>query len=155
MTNFFNLVDLHFWSIWTFSAHSSLCAHQRPPTETNPIPDNPPDCFQRNKLFVEDSLPVPLTLTDCQRSCQSSSSCKFFTYSSPARRCGLRFYHPSATAFSPGQQSGTTNLILPSGLVFVGRSEFNLNPFECQIACQHDPNCFSVTYTGFFSGKQD
>ena len=113
-----------------------------------------PNCYQQNVIFVEDSLPMPMSLIDCQNSCRSSSSCKFFTYSSTSGRCGLRFYSPSSTVFSPGQQSGTKTSILAPGEVFVGRTELISNPFECQFACQKDPNCISVTWSNFFSGNK-
>ena len=33
------------------------------------------DCYEENKLYVENSLPVSMTLTDCFDSCKAVSCC--------------------------------------------------------------------------------
>ena len=34
------------------------------------------DCFEDNKLYVEGSLPVPMTLDQCFEACQSVTTCE-------------------------------------------------------------------------------
>jgi len=104
-------------------------------------------CFKENTLFVEDSLPVPMSLEQCFQSCKATSTCKFFTWNVNTESCGLRFFEPGFLINAPTQRTGTRDAIVSAeNKVFVGQTFNTPSRNSCQKACQTDFRCFSVTF---------
>jgi len=108
------------------------------------------DCFEDNKLYVEDTLPLPMTLEQCFKACQSVTACQFFTWNENSQNCGLRCYKPNVLIHVPGsgQRTGTRDGGITPDLdsIYVA-DEFKNSKLGCKRSCQYDPKCVSVTYT--------
>jgi len=113
------------------------------------------DCFEDNKLYVEDALPLPMTLEQCFKACQSVTACQFFTWNQNSQSCGLRCYKPNVLISVPGsgQRTGTRDGGIAPDLdsIYVADA-FMASKKTCKISCEFDLKCISVTYTeGSFS----
>merc|ERR1711862_272770 len=110
---------------------------------------NPTDCFEDDKLFVEDSFALN-SVQDCSDACKATSCCEFFTWSTTALTCGLRCFHPNNLINAPTQQTGRKGYSgIQSNKVWVGKAISNISDkFQCQVKCRQDHRCKSVTFNG-------
>merc|ERR1719447_534052 len=109
------------------------------------------DCFEKNKLYVEGSLPTPMTLNECFEACQSVTSCEFFTWNSDTQGCGLRSYKPNALIEAPNLRTGTRDGGILSTLnrAYVGDAFTTSNQVQCKRTCEQDPQCKSVLFSTY------
>jgi hypothetical protein len=106
------------------------------------------DCYEENKLYVEGTLPDPMSLEKCFDACKSVTTCEFFTWNSVIQSCGLRSYKPNALVTAPNLRTGTrTGGILPTlNSVYVGDAAPAVNRFQCKSFCKYDSQCKSVIF---------
>jgi len=99
-----------------------------------------------NTLLVEKSKDCP-TADECQRRCKARPSCRYFTYNTGEKKCGLRRYTPRARSFSTGNLSGLKNEPLSSwksipNSVYVGKKFERVRSCEsCQEKCRQNRKC--------------
>merc|ERR1719483_221763 len=123
-------------------------------SDTEELPGNcavtATDCYEENKLYVENSLPVSMTLNECFDSCKAVSCCDFFTWNSNSQKCGLRAYHPTSMINAPTQRTGTRSggIMTTPNKVYVGKSFSTSSRSTCQASCQSNSQCKSVTFNG-------
>jgi len=107
-----------------------------------------------NKLIVEGSILVN-NAEECQTKCQLDPDCKFFTYNSAQKACGLRNYVPGGRAVSFGNLSGLKDESpsiwkqIPDS-VYVGNLIEATSSNECQEKCQEDQKCKVLIFNGLF-----
>ena len=80
---------------------------------------------------------------------------QFWTYNLPTKRCGLRYFEPTARAFSLGNLSGKRGENYSSwsrnaNSVWVAKKTRTHNCQQCSIQCKADPLCKSVIFNKAF-----
>merc|ERR1719466_480634 len=92
-----------------------------PPPSAGPRTNPQSPCKEDDTIYVESSIPMD-DIADCLEVCQTSESCKFFTWNSG--NCGIRSYSPNAMIKADqNQEIGTkTKITEGKGKVFVGKA---------------------------------
>ena len=80
---------------------------------------------------------------------------QFWTYNLPTKRCGLRYFEPTARAFSLGNLSGKRTESYNSwsrkaNSVWVAKKTRTHTCRQCSNQCKDDPQCKSVIFNRAF-----
>merc|ERR1711973_82398 len=130
--------------------HCPLC--QSPLCPTTPPPPQGCPC-QTNKIIIENNAVFKPTMESCAASC--IGACKFWTYNLPSRGCALRYFAPTARAFSLGNFSGkrnepSTSYSIQVNSVWVAKKTNTQNCQQCSLHCKADTQCKSVIFNRAF-----